>query len=236
MYKEQTKSYIKLTNANVIYEGKLAIFDLDNTLIKPTNNKSPRNPYIDYVYCYPNVIKKLKEYSKNGYQIVIITNQKILKSEYNKKDWIEKINKIQSELKIDIVVLASLDYNIYRKPRIGFLEFIQPNSESFYCGDALGRSHDFYDSDLKFALNLGIICNSPEFIFKNEPELGIDDIINVKINYASIFKLDYYKTFRYLNKDRVKEVLIMCGIQGSGKSLLSRWIKLQNAFQIYNII
>jgi bifunctional polynucleotide phosphatase/kinase len=233
---QKTDSYIKLSTQNSRNFGKLAIFDLDCTLIKPKKNKTPRNPYSEYVYCYPNVISKLQEYSKNKFQIVIITNQKILKTEDDKKDWIEKIHKFKSELNTELIVLAALQYDIYRKPRLGFLEFIQPNLESFYCGDALGRIRDFSDSDLKFALNLGITCNSPEFIFKNEPELSIDDIINVQINYASIFKLDYYKTFRYLNKDREKEVIIMVGIQGSGKSLLSKWIKLQNAFQIYNII
>lgn len=236
MYKEQTDFYIKLTTDSIRYEGKLAIFDLDCTLIKPKKGKSPKNPYSDYVYCYPNVIQKLQEYSKNNYQIVIITNQKVLKTQQNIDNWIEKINKFQSELGIDIIVLASLADDIYRKPRTGFLEFIQPNQKSFFCGDALGRMNDHSDCDLKFALNLGIICNSPEFIFKNEPELGINDIINVKINYAEIYKLNYYKTFRYFNLLVSSEVIIMVGIQGSGKSFLSRWIQQQNAFQIYNII
>jgi bifunctional polynucleotide phosphatase/kinase len=233
---QKNDSYIKLSTRNSRNFGKLAIFDLDSTLIKPKNGKTPRNPYIDYVYCYPNVIQKLQEYSKNNYQIIIITNQKVLKTQQNKDKFIDKINKIQSELGIELIVFASLLDDVYRKPRTGFLEFIQPNFKSFFCGDALGRMSDHSDCDLKFALNLNIRCLSPEFVFKNEVELSLNDVDNIQINYAPIYKLDYYKTFRYFNLEVNSEVIIMVGIQGSGKSFLSRWIQQQNAFMIYNII
>jgi len=233
---ERINEYIKLTTTDCRFSGKLGIFDLDSTIIKPKNNKPLMNPYTEYVYLYPNVIQKLKEYSKNSYQIVIISNQKGLKSEQHKLDWINKINKIQSELGIELIVLAALCDDSYRKPRTGFLEFIQPNSESFFCGDALGRMSDHSDCDIKFALNLNIRCLSPEFVFKNEIELSSSDIDNVHINYAPIFKLNYYKTFRYFNFEVNSEVIIMVGIQGSGKSLLSKWIKQQNAFLLYDII
>lgn len=236
MQSQITDSYIKLSTPKCNYSGNLAIFDLDSTLIKPKKGKSPRNPYTDYDYCYSNVINKLKEYTKIGYQIIIITNQKVLKTQKNRDDFIKKINMIQSELGIELIVLASLSDDLYRKPRTGFLEFIQPNSKSFFCGDALGRMQDHSDCDLKFALNLNMRCLSPEFVFKNEEELSLNHVDNIKINYAPIYKLDYYKTFRYFNRYVISEVIIMVGIQGSGKSLLSRWIKQQNAFIIYNII
>lgn len=235
MQSQITESYIKLSTPNSKYSGNLAIFDLDSTLIKPKKGKSPQNPYLDYLYCYSNVIDKLKEY-KNNYQIVIITNQKVLKTQKNKDDWINKINKIQSELGIELIVLAALCDDSYRKPRTGFLEFIQPNSKSFFCGDALGRMNDHSDCDLKFALNLNIKCLSPEFVFKNEVELSLNDVHNIQINYAPIYKLDYYKIFRYFNCDVYSEVIIMVGIQGAGKSFLSRWIKQQNSFMLYEII
>lgn len=235
MQTQITDSYIKLSTPNSKYSGNLAIFDLDSTLIKPKKGKSPRNPYTDYVYCYPNVIGKLKEY-KNNYHIIIITNQKVLKTQKNKDDWINKINKIQSELGIELIVLAALCDDSYRKPRTGFLEFIQPNSKSFYCGDALGRMQDHSDCDLKFALNLNMRCLSPEFVFKNEVELSLNDVDNIQINYAPIYKLNYYKTFRYFNCEVYFEVIIMVGIQGAGKSLLSKWIQQQNAFMFYDII
>ena len=233
---QKTKSYLKLTTPKCRYSGNMAMFDLDCTLIKPIKNKSPKKPYKEFTYCFSNSIQKLQEYSKNSYQIVIITNQKVLKTEQDKTDWIEKINKIHSELKIELIVYASLEDDVYRKPRTGFLEFIKPNSDSFYCGDALGRMNDFTDTDLKFAMNINIRCLSPEFVFKNDVEIDKNNVSNVLINYAPIYKLQYYKLFKYLNLDVTFEVIIMVGIQGSGKSFLSRWIKQQNSFWVYDII
>lgn len=232
----QTNSYIKLMTKNAKCEGKLAIFDLDCTLIKPDTGKTPRNHYKLYKYCHSNIIQKINELVKYGYQIIIITNQKVLKTNDNKNEWIEKINKLQSELCCELIVYGSLLDDIYRKPRLGFLEFIKPDSKSFYCGDALGRENDFSDSDIKLSMNLNIKCLTPEFVFENNIKLNIYDIPNIINNYAPIFNLHYYKTFKYINTYANKEVIIMVGIQGSGKSLISKWIKQLNSFITYDII
>ncbi len=46
--------------------------------------------------------------------------------------------------------------------------------KSFFCGDAAGRKDakhkDFSDSDLKFALNVGIEFKTPEGLFLGEVE------------------------------------------------------------------
>ena len=46
--------------------------------------------------------------------------------------------------------------------------------KSFYCGDAAGRKDgkhkDFSDSDLKFALNVGLEFLTPENLFLGEKE------------------------------------------------------------------
>lgn len=55
-------------------------------------------------------------------------------------------------------------------------------AESFYCGDAAGRpargttKKDFSDSDLKFALNIGIQFKTPEQVFLNEEDNNVPKV------------------------------------------------------------
>ena len=70
---------------------------------------------------------------------------------------------------IPMLFLAATASDEYRKPALGMWNHLFPKNsphtyekKSFYCGDAAGRpasagkSKDFSDSDLKFALNIGI--------------------------------------------------------------------------------
>jgi bifunctional polynucleotide phosphatase/kinase len=55
--------------------------------------------------------------------------------------------------------------------------------KSFYCGDAAGRKgppKDFSDSDLKFALVLGIDFFTPEQFFLDEKKTVQGDKLNLR--------------------------------------------------------
>ena len=75
----------------------------------------------------------------------------------------------------------------YRKPAVGMWNYLQDKlskgkatkldiEKSFYCGDAAGRPKtattkaDFSDSDIKFALNLGLKFKLPEDVFTKDDE------------------------------------------------------------------
>ena len=73
--------------------------------------------------------------------------------------------------------IASAD-DQYRKPSINMWNHLENShngdvkinkKQSFFCGDAAGRKtkthKDFSDSDLKFALNVGVAFKTPEVIF-----------------------------------------------------------------------
>ena len=71
----------------------------------------------------------------------------------------------------------------YRKPGLGMWDYLKDNiftgftinkKESIYCGDAAGRPKtatrhkDFSDTDLKFALNVGLTFKTPEELFLDQ--------------------------------------------------------------------
>jgi bifunctional polynucleotide phosphatase/kinase len=216
--------YIVGTNGVVVLDGnsKIAAFDLDGTIIKPTNNKKFSDTDSDWDFYSDNVISKLVNLHKNNYNIVIVTNQNGIglgKVEYN--TWIRKLDKIANILNIPLVVLAGINNDKYRKPNTTLWdEHIKCNIDnSFYCGDAGGLvkrkinnlqiPKDFSDSDLKFALNIGV-----KFVHRDEFIYDIKQ--NITVNYP--FKFENLKLGKYTFSPNHHEMIIMVGLPGSGKS------------------
>ncbi len=141
-------------------------------------------------------------------------------------------------------VYVAKNYDLYRKPNLGLWELmkqdlkdefnqdkIRISSKSFFCGDAAGRTSaspykkklypssnkgDFSDTDIKFAMNIGIKFLTPEEFFMKDPPkmqhklLGVDP----KKMLTEILENDNEYEF----KPRTKEMIIMIGQPGSGKS------------------
>jgi bifunctional polynucleotide phosphatase/kinase len=216
---------------NHIYFNKIsrkaAIFDLDHTIIRPINKRFSTTSD-DWKFNSDNVIQKLKKCKEDGYDVIIISNQKILKNDDMKKEWTVKIEKISKKIGFNIMALAATEDDNMRKPRTGFWDkycFMYDKTKSFYVGDAGGlpkRSingetvKDFSDTDLKFALNTGIkFIHRDEFFYgadpktiKLEPKYPIN-LKDIKIGEYNKIKLD--KNTMYIN----------VGFPGSGKSYFS---------------
>lgn len=229
-----------INNFNILKFNKLACFDLDHTLIKPKNNRKLPKDSDDYEYI-KNVKETLVKLQNNNYHILIFSNQSGSKLE----QVLTKIKNIllellvTNELKISIFIAIKDDY--YRKPHTGMFElFLKKNNlkinnfkEIFYCGDAAGRKNDFACSDYAFSYNLSLkyYNNSnkikfyvPEEIFIEEK---IDYIPNCKDN-SKIFIDKYYKKYDEIIKNiefpvpiKEQEIIIMCGLPGSGKSKIT---------------
>lgn len=169
---------------------KYAIFDIDWTLIKPLEGRTfPKNK-LDWQWLYKSVPETLRTYAEQ-YHIVFVTDQT--------KDWkIEMINDIINELNIDITLVVSRD-KITNKPcKKLFLETINKYDKktSFYVGDAGGDIGDWSSVDIDFAKNIGVTFYKPEDIFiDNNDEYEYD-----------------------IEIPKYKEVIIMVGYPGSGKS------------------
>ena len=121
---------------------------------------------------------------------------------------------------------------MFRKPRPGFWEFLEKyqnsdisidQSKSFYCGDAAGRvrakgKKDFSCSDRLFALNIGTKFYVPEELFlkrKCAEDICMPDFNPKKLMENPPQPLEPANS--QLNIPN-QEVIVMVGVQGSGKS------------------
>lgn len=193
---------------------RYACFDLDDTLITTKSNKKFPVDGDDWKFKYPNVKDVLRSQYEKKYNIVIISNQRGLKTQVLIDEWKRKLNNIMKELDIPITVYASIVKDFYSKPYPTIYEkFITNATRIFYCGDAYDTKKAFSDTDLKFALNCGIKFVTPEKMFQ-----CIDVIFDVPINPI----LNIKRTNELVNKAKQKEMIIMVGMMGSGKSYIAK--------------
>ncbi len=151
---------------NLKNTGNIAGFDLDGTLIRPKVGEIAKGE--DDVVLMPNRREVLLDFIKQGYTIVIFTNQKS-RSEKEKLVKFNRINNAIKLLNIPVLLFMSTGDDEYRKPKIkmweSMLEMIFPIKVSFYVGNSAGRPQDHSSADVLFAKNLSIPFYVPEQIF-----------------------------------------------------------------------
>jgi bifunctional polynucleotide phosphatase/kinase len=112
-------------------------------------------------------------------------------------------------LKIPIFIVVASDKCDYKPNTIMYDVLVgsaKVNKEqSFFVGDALGGKGDWADSDKIFAQNIGLKCQSPEKMFAAKQEEAVLEIPQ-------------------LNLSDSKQVVIMVGYPGSGKSTIAKKI------------
>ncbi|CAB4055320.1 PNKP [Lepeophtheirus salmonis] len=220
---------------------KLAVYDMDGTIITTkSGNVFPKNTD-DWQIIYPTVPGKLKSLVKEGYKIVIYTNQAgVAKGKTSLTDIVTKIENIfLKRLGIPVAVLVCTSSGgFFRKPRTGLWEIfvsrynggLIDKSSSFYVGDAAGRDKgwkagkkkDFSNSDRLFALNIEFQFHTPEEHFLGERPtenytMPSFDPYNFKKPSSLLDPHD-----SELEVVNTQEVIMMVGMQGSGKSFFAR--------------
>ncbi|CDR99552.1 related to bifunctional polynucleotide phosphatase/kinase [Sporisorium scitamineum] len=165
--------------------SQVAFYDLDGTVVRPKNGKTfpSKTDEYDFEFLFPraagtlSAIQRIQEQHKQGFSVVIITNQK--QTAYSAKSglttWKKKMAHIAAAIDVPLRVLAALGDDEFRKPRLGmWAEFQKYNGglemdlkQSFFVGDAAGRkkTRDHQDTDLKWALNAGLAFYTPEEYF-----------------------------------------------------------------------
>ena len=182
-------------------KAKIAAFDYDWTLVCPKEGKTFPKDVDDWTWMYPNIPVQLKRYNEEGYSVVIFTNQS--------KQWkVSQIQTVAQSLDIPVFIVIATDKADYKPNPILYEALVGSSivdkASSFFVGDALGRKGDFADSDKVFAENVGLKCHSPEEFF------------------VVIQDQDY--EVPALNLSGSKQVIIMVGYPGSGKSSVAKKI------------
>ena len=212
--------------------SKIISFDLDDTLITEKGKKFSYNENFpkDYktMYDEKKMNETLEEYSKKNYIFIVFSNQSIISlGKINEDLFKERIDNIfKNNFKYPFLFLASTTKDYYRKPSIGMFEIFEKElnnnikidkENSYYIGDAAGREKtknkkkDFSDSDYKFALNCNLNFLTPEEFFLNEKQT----IPKIKEDYH-IYDNNNNDHIKF--NDKNKEMIILIGAPGSGKS------------------
>lgn len=235
--------------------NKIAIFDLDGTLIKTKSGHVFPINADDWKFITDDVPTRLQKLHKNGYKIYIITNQAGVSSGKSGIDeLLSKIDSIMKQLAVPITVYISTAKDYWRKPNTSIVEtyILSPDhmpEKIFYVGDAAGRPGDFSDSDRKFAYNIYILmrylypklpkARYPVFLNEDEywngspkPTVAWQGVDPAHIGARRIIPR---WTEKYLNTDD-KYMIFLVGPPGSGKSTLAQAIKTQmkNGVSIIN--
>jgi|JI61114C2RNA_FD_contig_81_83830_length_1088_multi_3_in_0_out_0_2 bifunctional polynucleotide phosphatase/kinase len=161
---------------------------MDDTLIKVKSGAKFPKDANDWLFWDKSVPDKLRELDKDGFKLVIFTNQNgISLGKTSASDIQTKIQNICKEVGVQMTVFIASADDEYRKPSTRMWEILESKhnggvkidkKKSFFCGDAAGRKtarhKDFSDTDLKFAVNCDVPFKTPEVLFLNEKEETIE--------------------------------------------------------------
>lgn len=217
---------------------KIAAYDIDGTIITTQSGKVFPVDANDWRLLYSEVPGKLKSLYSSGYKIVFITNQAgIAKGKVKVEDFKTKVERIQKKVGIPLqVFISTADQGYFRKPRMGIWEWLETHgngdvsidmSTSFYCGDAagrekdwtLGKKKDFSCSDRLLAVNLGFDFQTPEQHFLGKKPTT--KFILPDFDPRSYKPLPLLEPTNARITSGTQEMIVMVGIQGSGKSFVS---------------
>jgi bifunctional polynucleotide phosphatase/kinase len=239
---------------------RIAAFDLDDTIVKLPRFKDNRLEYKLLPGAKKVIKTYIKNnYFINIFtnQSGMSQNKNFDISHWKKQ--IELLFKeISTGINCHFAIYCAKKHDQYRKPNLGMWFLMKHDlndiydkkifisKKSFYCGDAAGRLEpselqiqminpatkkspvDHSDTDRKFAMNIGIMFYTPDDLLVNNNKKikyklnGIqpDDILKISVADTDI---NYYKPEK-------KEVVIMIGYPGSGKSTYANKIS-----ELYNV-
>jgi bifunctional polynucleotide phosphatase/kinase len=165
-------SSVSAADPAAVFQGRIALFDLDGTLVCSRSGRRFAETAEDWIFCGPGpalVCETLHELHEGGWTVAIVSNQSA---------WSDKVRG-----KIEAILAALEDYNgwrpwclvatggrrgAYRKPARGLYDVLLSRlgvaaadvRELTMCGDAAGPTdpcpaYRWASSDAEFATNIG---------------------------------------------------------------------------------
>lgn len=212
-------------------DGVKVIFaDLDHTLITPKGKYVFPKTIDDWKWKNEAVVPKLKAMYNDGYEIVIVSNQKKMSG----ADVKTKATLIYDDLQLPFVFISGHSDLYYRKPQLGLwevlLEYILLDAknvdytQSVFLGDSV--------ADLYFARNTGIPFIHTDMFFTGVPNkefAKIEDKEHPLTNWVSRYAKDIIEPL-LSSKKSSKRFVIMVGSPASGKSYYSRKLEMEAGY------
>ncbi|KAK6749589.1 hypothetical protein RB195_001914 [Necator americanus] len=248
---KHSDSVLIFTHNNCKPRAKIAAFDMDGTLVTTKSGKVFPVDNSDWRIIYDQVLPRVKKlYGEEEYKIVIFTNQKgIQTGKVDKNGFKQKMESIIRKLGVPAQAFVAIGDGQYRKPCTGmWKELLEANgdiaidvSKSLYVGDAAGRlktktrpKKDHSCADRFFASNLGIEFHTPEefFLGKKTPEPWSPPL------FDPVAYIDAKKPLLEPGDTPLpsfgKEVVVIVGFPGSGKSTFARMLEKEHGYMVVN--
>lgn len=186
---------------------KMAIFDFDGTLVQPKEGRRFPKDKDDWQWLDEGIPKKLKSLAKEKYRLIIVTDQS--------KPWkVDMIKEVVESLKLNITVIIGVKDDQKPNPKLFLSNIPKYDKEtSFYVGDAAGRATDWASRDIDFAKNIEVPFYTPE------------DFFNIQIKSREVPAISI---------PNHKEVILMVGYPGSGKSTIVNEQLVPKGYYIVN--
>lgn len=230
-----------------IKRSKIAAFDLDSTLISTASGKKHAGDEGDWKWWHAQVPEKLRALYREGYRVIILSNQagltlhadpksKAPKASGEKRvmSFKKKCSSILAQLDLPVTLYAATGKDRFRKPQTGMWEEACKDynlteaeldlENSIFIGDAGGRTAVQLGSTLlpkDFSCSDRNLAHNLGITFKTPEEYFLDEKPREFRRDIDILQHEYSEDgddAPLFVKKHSQEMVVFCGPPGAGKS------------------